>query len=79
MESSLNGGKSFTFALYGRGRRSILNRLTLYLEESIQVRAPVSGAGDHPVCGRSGPEILLKCPRHVALIGKTAARRHFLD
>jgi hypothetical protein len=56
-----------------------LNGLTLDLEESIQARSPASGAGYDPICGRRGPKILLEGPRHVALIGKTAAGRHFLD
>jgi hypothetical protein len=41
MESSLKGEKSFTFASYGNRHRSILNGLTLDMEESSQAWEPV--------------------------------------
>src|SRR5882757_1289358 len=79
MVSSLKGGNSFTFAIYGYCCRSILNGLTLDLEESIQAITAASAAGDNSIRAGSSPKIFLKCPRHVALIGKTAAGRDFLD
>jgi hypothetical protein len=50
------------------------------MEEFIQTEASAaSGAGYDSIGAGSGPKILLKCPRHVALIGKTAGGRDLLD